>query len=1092
MDPQAFLSRAYLDMSQPVTRLTRWMTALALAIVALVFFLATAYAQTYPLPVQVKPLPGIILKDDTISATLEDNYYVIPDPDNALNQRLITERIITGDMNANLANSPEINLGIRGQTYWIVLPVTNVSTSDIWELDFGGVLSGRQSLVNNFSVYNSFSRRVIFESRPQNKTQYSIQRKVRFNLPVGQSGFIIVETRNTSTSLVTFKLALKPAYHRYTGAPVAEVLSGHILLMIAGVLLAAMLLRRNWSYGAYAAGWLLVYANQYIIDHYIFLGGITPHLLTTGLWLGVTLFFIAGCWLDEKSRGGFPASLFTGVGFLCLICGLTSFLVSDFMPVAGGILSYAPIAVASFMILALNYPLGFNGEDRNYLFQAMAGFLLLTMIATLTLLTFGVIPASPLLLIAPFILLTAAALSMAAFALLGAPGQSYEVSVDSDDEPLSSQTSHDLSDAKENSEHKRLLQVLDQERATMAQMQVEEARRTEEMRKAKEAADEANNAKSAFLAVVSHEIRTPMTGIMGMVRMMLDTSLSREQKEYATTIQDSGEALMALLNDILDFEKIESGKLELERVDFDLHRLLRGVQTLMNGHATAKNVELRLEMDETMPVFVVGDPTRLRQVMLNLVNNAIKFTAKGTVYLRVNDLTPEDKLSGPVHQIYFAVQDSGIGITPEVQKRLFMPFAQADSSTSRKYGGTGLGLAICKRLIEAMGGAISISSKANEGSTFFFTLSLPLGHESIIEAQPEAAAAPARKLHVLVVDDNGINQKVLVSMLEKEGHSTATASNGAEAIARAQTDRYDLILMDIEMPDLSGIEVTHQIRKLSDSAKALTPIVAMTGNTSERDITAYFSASMDDFLGKPITVDKLKSILQKAIGGGGFANQVHNQLRSGPKPDLIKIEPRSETTLATKAAPKADEKPEDVYVPVPPPPRPTVLSSSSPRPNIIPPPPKAQIYKPEFSFAGADEEEDEDTFAAAIQEFERLEEKAGGTLSTDLDEPILASLKSSLSPAQLEDLLIGFYEKAEELVAVIGRLYINKDFEQLGARAHELKGMAGNFGFKGVSALATEIEKAAKAKIETDLKAPVDNLGETYALSKARLTAWLK
>ncbi len=810
-----------------------------------------------------------------------------------------------------------------------------------------------------------------------------------------------------------------------------------------------------------------------MVDHYIFTSGISAQLLTPMVWVAVSLLLIIGFGLSEQGRAEFPPSLFLGPGFIAIFCGMLSLLITDFVPLAGAILSYGPLVLINLFLVVLSWPV-FLRRDGSYFFLFLAGlFMLLSIMPSVALLVTD-IPYQPELLTASHIMLCLSSCMCAIFALFGAPSEHPAQIREVAEEAIVPLRPNDFSNAKENSEHKRLMQVLDQERATMAQMQVQEARRTEEMRKAKEAADEANNAKSAFLAVVSHEIRTPMTGVMGMVKLLLDTTLSKEQKDYAVTIQDSGEALMALLNDILDFEKIESGKLELERTDLDLHRLLRGVQTLMNGHAAAKNVELRLELDPKVPVFVVGDSTRLRQVMLNLVNNAIKFTSKGVVYLRVNDITPEDKLKGPVHQIYFAVQDSGIGITPEVQKKLFMPFAQADSSTARKYGGTGLGLAICKRLIEAMGGNINISSKPNEGSTFFFTISLPIGHETGAEkinfvtgtAAPEPApieaAAPGRTLSVLVVDDNGINQKVLTGLIQKEGHQVATASTGNEALGKHLAATYDLILMDIELPDKNGLEVTREIRQMPDRTKAVVPIVAMTGNTSEKDVAACFSVGMDDFLGKPITVDKLRAILQRS-SGGALANQAQNNLRQPPA-----------------AAPASASPGLNDYVPMPPPPRPA--------------PPVQQAVKevPAFSFfAPEDDEDDQDSFASAIREFEELEKTNTTSLDSELDESILGSLKNSLNPAQLEDLLMGFYEKAEEIITIIGQTYPDKDFEALRARAHELKGMAGNFGFKGVGALAGQIEEAAKQKNEPELLAPVQKIAETYAVSKSRLTQWL-
>lgn len=1038
-------------------------------------------------PLQVKPQPGIILKENTDEITLENNFYVIHDPEKNLSLRLITEKFANGTLGSMTAPSPLIDFGLTSMTSWIVIPITNVSTSDLWELDFGDSLTGRQTFFSRLSIYSSFNRSIIFDSSPQDHPVYSIERRMRFHAPIGQSGFIVIEARNPSGSLMTTSLSLRRAYQADTNSSWLAALMKRIPLLAATILLSAAVLRRSLSYGAFGLAWALIYFQFYLIDHYIFFSGISPQLLTPLIWMLVGLLLIGGFWATEEGREEFPASLFLGVGFLSLVFSMLSLLVSDFVPLAGSILSYGPFIAANILLIALSWPVFSRGHDRSFFFLLTTGLFLLLSSLPYAALASGLIPGAQGFLPLSAIFFCIAATCHSTFALLSAPLTPAIPVREAVDEPVAPVKLNDFADAKENSEHKRLMQVLDQERATMGQMQVQEARRTEEMRKAKEAADEANNAKSAFLAVVSHEIRTPMTGVMGMVKLLLDTTLSKEQKDYAVTIQDSGEALMALLNDILDFEKIESGKLELERTDFDLHRLLRGVQTLMNGHAAAKNVELRLELDPRAPQFIVGDSTRLRQVLLNLVNNAIKFTSKGTVYLRINDLTPEDKIDGP-HQLYFAVQDSGIGITPETQKKLFMPFAQADSSTARKYGGTGLGLAICKRLIEAMGGSINISSKPNEGSTFFFTIALPLGHEAgaqkvsfVTGSAPNEPVAqkPSRRLEVLVVDDNGINQKVLTGLVEKEGHRVAVASTGAEAMGKHLAATYDLILMDIELPDKSGIEVTREIRRLPDKVKAFLPIVAMTGNTSEKDIINYFNAGMDDFLGKPITVDKLRAILLRAAGTGAFANLVQKEMRQGdPAPPVA------------QAAPVVDDP--NVYVPMPPPPRPVAEIIPVQAQGIIP---QAVPVVPGFAFPelGSDADNDDDSFDTAIRQFEEMAQTGGGSsIDSDLDEAILGSLKNSLNAKQMDELLMSYYEKAEELVTVIGETYLSGDFEALRARAHELKGMAGNFGFKGVGDLASQIEAAARDKKEPELLAPVQKIAETYALSKARLAAWLK
>lgn len=1022
-----------------------------------------------PAPEQITPpFSGIILNDE-VSTLLQNNFYVIPDPGKSLSNKTIAEKIVSGTFRKHLSPSSVIHLGQSGATVWIVIPLTNVSNSDVWELDFGDMASGRRNFLSRLSVYNGFNSKTIYDSSPQGQPSYSIPNIIHLNIPVGQSNFVIIETRSPAGSIGILNLSLKKSYQANTSISFSSVLMARLPLIAVAILLTVFAVQRRVAYGAFALAWLLIYLHSYLINHYTFLNGIPPQLLTPVMWLLASLLLIGGFWASEDEEHALPPSLYAGLGFLSLICGLIGLFLASFVPFIGSLLSFGPLLIATLLIIALGVLHAIRNRDLSYLFLAFSGFLILSS-SSVILASSYLLLNNALLLASSQVLLCLAAASCAIYGLLGS--QDYVAMPDTDSiSPII--PVKDLSEAKENSEHKRLLQVLEQERATMGEMQVQEARRTEEMRKAKETADEANNAKSAFLAVVSHEIRTPMTGIMGMVRLILDTALSKDQKEYALTIQDSGEALMALLNDILDFEKIESGKLELERADFDLPRLVRGVQTLMNGHANSKGVDLKLELDSKVPSFVTGDSTRLRQILLNLVNNAIKFTpAKGTVYIRINDLTPDDKLQGP-HQIYFAVQDSGIGISPEIQKKLFMPFAQADSSTARKYGGTGLGLAICKRLIEVMGGAINISSKSGEGATFFFTLSLPLGHgdsilsnfsgsastTSLAEHPPIKAETPS--LRILVVDDNGINQKVLTGLIEKEGHIVTTASTGAEALSKYLAAKYDLVLMDIELPDRNGLDVTSDIRNLRDLSKASVPIVAMTGNTSENDVAACFNVGMDDFLAKPINPERLKKMLTVTAGHGSFANQAKKVL------------------LQTK---REQNAPLDTYVPVPPP------ATGEDMPYIPQPPPKALPETPAFSF-DLDGNEDEDTFASAIERFEAIEAQSV-TLDSDLDETMLTTLKDSLTKEQFEELLVSFYEKAEELVTAIGQAYLHKDMEILGARSHELKGMSGNFGFKGVSALSAQIEKAAKAKIEVDLKIPVEHLAETYAVSKARLASW--
>jgi len=560
-----------------------------------------------------------------------------------------------------------------------------------------------------------------------------------------------------------------------------------------------------------------------------------------------------------------------------------------------------------------------------------------------------------------------------------------------------------LRESREQIEQQRLLKVIDQERKVLNELRKSEARRTDEMRRAKEEADEANRAKSAFLAVVTHEIRTPMTGIMGMVRLLLESSLSKDQNQYAQTIQDSGDAMLALLNDILDFEKIEQGKMNFEEISFDLPRLITGVSTLMNGHALQKDIQLNTKLGDQLPRFVKGDPTRLRQVLLNLTGNAIKFTEEGQVTITAELINKQYEGESQQCEIYLSVTDSGIGISQEAQDNLFNPFAQADSSISRKFGGTGLGLAISNGLVKAMGSEININSKENEGSTFFFTLNMPVGHGDTItedirkpqtqQAQPspnanprtvqkqnnsqtitatveKKSAAPLIKnkdIRILVVDDNFINQQVIKELFKKEQLNVQSANNAEKALEILKNHKFDVVLMDIEMPGMNGDEATKVIRRSNTSNYQNLRIIALTGNLMPDHVEQYRKAGMDDVLAKPIDPKHLFSVV-----------------------------------YATNSAPAAQQE----------------------------------------------------------NKLVTTQEETGS--SSALDIKTLDTLKGHLKNEDIKSMLIDVIDKNKEIIDQMRVEMESNNLEAIYARGHELKGMAGNFGLVELSKHAAIIEKKAK------------------------------
>ena len=425
----------------------------------------------------------------------------------------------------------------------------------------------------------------------------------------------------------------------------------------------------------------------------------------------------------------------------------------------------------------------------------------------------------------------------------------------------------------------------------------------EDVARALERATEASKAKSEFLATMSHEIRTPMNGVIGMTQILLDSKLDRDQRDCAETVRSSAEALLVIVNDILDFSKLDAEKVRLEHVSCDLRHLVREIFDLLGHQAKTKGLSFQYRFDDDVPARIYGDPYRLRQILINLLGNALKFTLHGGVTLSV--VLDGTKDGHPV--VRFSVVDTGVGVPSSARDKLFQPFTQADGSTARMFGGTGLGLAIARRLTEMMGGTTGFESEQGRGSVFWFTAVLELapapkladpgpsgagrretealspaqsrsapnsGTSNLVGAQasladgtPAPLPAPAQPtgLRILLVEDNPVNQKIALRMLQKMQHQVEVAGNGVEALQKIENTKFALVLMDVSMPVMDGFEATRQIREREALSGGHVPIIALTANAMEGDREKCFSAGMDDYLAKPVRGEILEQTIARLV-----------------------------------------------------------------------------------------------------------------------------------------------------------------------------------------------------------------------------------